>query len=60
MLYMCMHMLHTHMYNMLHMCYRRSGLALHPPEGYYTSTHGLAAPDWRGGIRVGRTMSSTQ
>ena len=30
---------------------RRSGLALHPPEGYYT--HGLAAPDWLGEIRVG-------
>ena len=36
---------------------RRSGLALHPPEGYYTA---FAAPDWRGGIRVGRTSWLTQ
>ena len=37
---------------------RRSGLALHPRRG---TTRGLAAPDWRGGIRVeGRTVSSTQ
>eukprot|EP00964_Phaeocystis_antarctica_P097191 scaffold63359_cov78-Phaeocystis_antarctica.AAC.6 len=36
---------------------RRSGLALHPPEGYYTA---FVAPDWRGGIRVGRTSWLTQ
>ena len=36
---------------------RRSGLALHPPEGYYTA---FTAPDWRGGIRVGRTSWLTR
>ena len=35
---------------------RRSGLTLHPPEGYYTA---FAAPDWRGGKCVGRTSMST-
>ena len=32
---------------------RQSGLCLAPPGGVL---HGLAAPDWRGGIRVARTL----